>query len=426
MKLLLSGDLHIGRTSSRVPEMVPRESLRTAYTWQRLVDLAVREKVDLVCLSGDVADEANRFYEAIGPLQSGVERLAEASIRTVVVAGNHDHDVLSRLARQLPDEHFTLLGEGGKWERLLLEDDEGHTALHIDGWSFARAAVHEDPVTSYDLPDPAGIPTLGLLHGDLDDPSSRYAPLDAARLQAVAVGGWLLGHIHAPRLTGQAGAPWLLYPGSPQALDPGEPGAHGVWITEVRDGSLATPQLRPLSTVRYETTTIRLDDVETEVALDSAVIDGVRAAAEDFIEESETLNCLSLRLQLVGRTPIASLVDEALRRMTEDLALTSHGVAIAVEKVDNQTLPAIDLQAHADSQAPPGALAHLLLELESGEPSPQTRELVRRTREAIRQVDGHRDFAQLGRADDVDEQHAQAILVQQARRLLTQLVSQDT
>ncbi len=426
MKLLLSGDLHIGRTSSRVPEIVPRESLRTASAWQRIVDLAVREKVDMVCLSGDVVDEANRFYEALGPLQSGVERLAKTGTRIVAVAGNHDHEVLSRLARQLPREHFALLGEGGRWERLTVEDDTGRTTLQLDGWSFPRAAVLEDPSVSYDLPDPAGVPTLGLLHGELHVPTSRYAPLDTARLRAIGVCGWLLGHIHAPWLSEQPGTPWLLYPGSPHALDPGEPDAHGVWLTEIRDGSLTTPHLQPLSTVRYQTETITLDGVETIDALDSAVIEGIRSAAEGWIEESETLSCLSLRLQLTGRTAVADEVDQAAHRLVADLDLRPHGVTVVVEKVDNQVLPAIDLEAHVDSQAPPGPLARLLIEIESGEPSSEVQALLGRTREALKHVESHRDFAQLDRSDEVDEQQAREVLNEQARQLLARLVSQDT
>ena len=256
-RLVLSGDLHIGRSSSRAPDGVRRDDLRAAAAWSRIVDLAVREQADLVCLSGDIADETNRFFEAIGPMEQGVRRLADAEILTVAVAGNHDHDVLVRLADQLPQDHFTLLGRGGVWERLTIEK-AGQPALHIDGWSFPRAQAHNSPLDSYGLDRDPAVPILGLVHGDLNVAVTPYGSLDLARLQDLAPAGWLLGHIHAHDLVAETNRPWVLYPGSPQALDPGETGAHGPWVVEVTGGALGviygTTASYPGSFKRFEIT----------------------------------------------------------------------------------------------------------------------------------------------------------------------------
>ena len=61
-RLLLTGDLHIGRSSSRVPAGVSADALRAATAWERIVQLAISESVNAVLLSGDIADEQNKFW----------------------------------------------------------------------------------------------------------------------------------------------------------------------------------------------------------------------------------------------------------------------------------------------------------------------------------------------------------------------------
>src|SRR5690606_34254660 len=134
MKLLCTGDLHLGRRSSRLPSHLDGRTHSCAGCWDQVVALALEESVDVVALSGDLVDRDNRFYEAVGPLESGLRRLADAGIEIVAVAGNHDHDVLPRLVDALGPEAFRLLGRGGVWERATVR--RGGRVLHIDGWSF--------------------------------------------------------------------------------------------------------------------------------------------------------------------------------------------------------------------------------------------------------------------------------------------------
>ncbi|MCC5829509.1 MAG: DNA repair exonuclease, partial [Phycisphaeraceae bacterium] len=266
MKLLLAGDIHIGRASTRLPDGTDRESLRAGAAWERLVKLAIELRVDVVCLSGDIADQDNKFWEAIGPLEAGIGRLSEAGIWTVAVSGNHDFDVLPRLADGLSEQartRFLLPGRGGVWERVTIRDGHGRAVLHVDGWCFAQERVRESPLKDYVFDPPGdGVPVLGIVHGDLGVSESVYAPLSLSDLMRAGPSGWLLGHIHSPRLergAGAAGSCWVLYPGSLQALDPGETGGHGPWLLEVEHGRLGEPRALQLSSVWYETVEVAAD-----------------------------------------------------------------------------------------------------------------------------------------------------------------------
>ncbi len=367
MKILCCGDVHIGRRSARLPDHVDGREASSAACWMRIVELAVAERVDVVALSGDVVDQANRYYEATGPLEAGLRRLADADIVTIAVAGNHDHDVFPRLADELGGKRFHLLGRDGRWERVTLR--RGGAALHVVGWSFPAARVRESPMATFGLrPTGDDVPVLGLLHADLDQPGSDYAPVTLAELRAAPVDFWLLGHIHAPRLREEPGAAPVLYPGSPQALDPGEPGGHGVWIVEVGPGRSFSARMVPLSTVRYDAVEVDVDGVAEPEELDRRVTAALRAHFADVAAGDDALRYLCCRLRVVGRTPLHRSIASRLEALRADLELSAGPVTGFVDRVEVDTRPARELAELARGDDPVGLLARLLIELASGAP----------------------------------------------------------
>jgi DNA repair exonuclease SbcCD nuclease subunit len=424
MKLLLSGDLHIGRSSTRMPASVPREELRAANAWNRIVDLAIEEGVAAVCLSGDIIDQDNKFWEAVGSVEQGISRLANANIRTFVVAGNHDHDVLTRLANQLPGEHFTLLGRGGIWERVTF-DRGAEGRLYIDGWSFPASRMHTSPLDGYNLPADHAVPTLGMVHGDLDVLNTPYARLDLRRLQSLPPAGWLLGHVHASKLIHADGAPWVLYPGSPQALDPGETGIHGPWMVNVASGALGLPEQRPLSNVCYSCCQIDLSGTANETDVEGAVLNGIRDEIQRIVSTlGSPPAAISLRLRLIGSTPAASVVRPMAQQVVEDLSMSIADATVCIDTIDVETVPAVDLVEHAKSKSATGVLARLLLELDGSELSSDIAELLRHVKSSLEELERSKDFLALDRRE-IDDQRAREYLRSGARALLTERVSQS-
>ncbi|MCK5035747.1 MAG: DNA repair exonuclease [Candidatus Sabulitectum sp.] len=417
MRLILTGDLHLGRSSSRIPDTVGKENLRAGSAWNRIVDLAIKQDADIVCLSGDIADQTNKFWEAIGPLKFGIQRLTEYGIRTVAVAGNHDFDVLPELADQLPSDHFTLLGREGRWERTTIELKNGE-ALNIDGWSFPSAKVSVSPLNSYDLESDPHVPTLGMVHGDLFKSNSPYAPLQLNRLQSSGPTGWLLGHIHAPELI--SGESWVLYPGSPQAFDPGERGPHGPWVVDLKNGSFSLPVQHPISTVRYLQSSIDLSSVNDRSELHSTILQKILAEEEDIhLKADPFLVHTSLRLKLHGHTSVSRFVNETARQLVADLDLPS----ITVDKIVNLTLPAISLEEYAGTDSAAGAVAKLLLQLENNDISEPVSELIRSTTEKLSRQNRSENYG-VSVAQEASDEMTIEYLISSGKALLTQLVSQ--
>jgi exonuclease SbcD len=369
IKILCAGDLHLGRCSSRLPEGVDGRAHSAAAAWNALIDHAIRERVHLVALSGDLVDRANRYFEAFGPLERGIRRLAEARIHVAAVAGNHDFDVLPKLAPSL-GKTFHLLGGGGRWQVATVPQRDGKPALHIVGWSFpedGNGLVPTSPMAGFPALPNDGVPVLGLLHADLDQPKSPYAPVRSDELRATPVSFWLLGHVHVPRLHRQPGEPPLLYPGSPQALDPGESGAHGAWMLELAPGRLPSARQVPLSTVRYDVVAVDVTDAADPDAVDRRVAEAVRAHTQRVVEEGcGPLRHLSCRVRVTGRTRLHHTLEPRLRELLPQLEPEHGDVRARVERIDVVTWPAADLQALAATPDAPGVLARLVLGLDGG------------------------------------------------------------
>lgn len=428
IKVMVAGDVHIGRVSSRVSNADSAE-VSARRVWDRLVDVAVEEAVDLLCLTGDIADESNRFWEAIGPLERGLNRLKQHGVVTLGVSGNHDYDVLPRLADQLDAAAFRLLGRDGTWKRFTLRKD-GEALLHIDGWSFPRERVRSSPVDSYNVSEDATAPTLVMVHGDLDVPDSPYAPLPRQQMLAKPVAGWLLGHIHAPMVAQPDGQPFIVYPGSPQALDPGETGVHGVCIVEFEHGRCAGIRALPISTVRYDSLRIDISGVSELSELTTRVRTEIEAFAERAAKEgADRLRHLVLRLTLSGQTALAGELKTEADQIRDDFELTAAGVACGVDRVTLRVLPVVDLEGLSRASTPPGMLAALLIELRDGKPLDQltdrSQRLTAHVKAATAAQRGAPIFDGIGDGDALDDGVVREAVGQQAEALLIELLQQQ-
>ena len=370
MRLLCTGDVHLGRNPTRIPpDRVPdQRPFSTRAIWERIVALAIEERVDALLISGDLVDHDNRFFEAIGPIESGVQRLAAAGIPVFAVAGNHDYDVLPALADRLENK-LRLLGRHQRWERHTWRDADGRALLHIDGWSFGNEHVELDPIAAYALPAVSDAPVVGLLHTDLDQRGSRYAPTSTSSLYNQPVAAWLIGHIHAPALKSRAGAPPVLYPGSPAPLDPGEPGAHGVWFLDLEPNRPAEFSFRPLSPLRYEPIEVDLTGAANERDASTRVYDQIEGRLHTLERSGEAPanGYLLCRIHLTGRTALPRGFQAEIKQ-----SLDQTMGRWSIESLIDRTRPVVSLDDLSLESSPAGALARLILQIGDDESSSAT------------------------------------------------------
>ncbi len=424
LRILVCADVHIGRRSGGLPAELAEE-LTPAAAWERTVAYAISARVAALVVCGDLADETNAYYEALAPLERAAAALALAGIPFIAVAGNHDWDVLGRLADSAPAAGLTVLGRGGHWQHLDLAGTGGGR-VRLFGWSFPQRTVAESPLPDFPLGDiEPGTVNLGFLHADLNASGGGYCPVSRAALLAVPLDGWVLGHVHQPTpVAAVAGRPWVLYPGSLQGLDagPGERGRHGPWVLEVGpDGVRAWPL--PLATVRYEECSVVLDGTRSTGELQVLLTQTLRRHVAAIRQDDPALRCAVVRLCLGGRTTIArQTIEEQLRELQQVNDL-GDGVRVALAGWSVRTLPPIDVEALRRTPTPLGAALRLWLELSGQTP------LEAGTNAALaglqEQLAEHaaRGYASLGPARP-DLAYCREVMTAQTERLLEALYSQ--
>jgi DNA repair protein SbcD/Mre11 len=367
IKIMVTGDLHLGRSSGGVPGGL--EEISTRETWKRIVERCIARKADILLLTGDIVDRDNRYFEAIGPLQSGFARLREAGIRVYMVAGNHDFDVLQQIAGSGDYDNVRLLGKGGEWELARFEKDG--EIIQVAGWSFPMQYVYENPLLSFDriTPDQNYL-LIGLLHCDLAAGETRYGPVGEAELLANGADVWALGHIHKPWIINREG-PLAFYPGSPHALSAKETGERGAILLTIEGRDVSFEQI-PLSPVRYEAIPVDITGCSGEACVRSRITSKIYDDGLEISRRQQDLAWIVYDIVLTGVHKSPREVALWASSGREDyMHETGQGTKIIIRSIESIIgPPAESLEKLATETSPAGKLAETLLALEEGRSTP--------------------------------------------------------
>jgi len=423
LKIIAAADLHLGRTSSAVPDDAHEKS--TIFTLKRIVNYAIAQKANMVTFSGDIIDRDNRYYEAIGPLQAEFDRLKKENISVYMVAGNHDHDVLSQIIQKEKYTHVHLLGRNGKWEAT------NHNAdVQFIGWSFPKMHVREDPMQSFDSSalDPGKV-TIGLLHTEVDTPESNYAPVTSNALANTPVSIWILGHIHKHDKL-QEQKPCIVYPGSPHALSAAEPGIHGPLLIEIADNKDISVTQIPMSPARYEIIHIAIEQEAEEDTVRELISSTLHTSSLDLIEQLDEVAYLVYDIIIEGEhahpdwigkwaTPVISDYEQSMETKT----------IVSVRKIHNEVQPAVEnLEELAQQPSPAGKIAETMLAIQNNTSNPFLEELVREWKKKCHIINHAKTYQPLLQPDQIieeTEQEARHHILQECKKLLGSLLAQQ-
>lgn len=351
IRILVTGDLHIGRISTRCGAADGLDvSVRGA--WKRIVQAARRHQVQAVAITGDLVDSDKALYEALGAMESGLQELQDGNIPVVLVAGNHDAELVPRLKRSFPD--LQVLGSGQEWTHWDLLLDDGRSVRFL-GWSQPAKPGRYQPLQSFPpLTSRHAAFNVALVHADYQSGSGDYAVAPLYELQQHSeLDLWLLGHLHAPEWL--PGRPAVLNPGSPQALDPGERGEHAAWLVSLGESITCEPVAE--STVLYEVIDVDLTEARPELEV----------ALRDRLPRQPSCR-RSWRVRLSGRVDhIDTIRQDAGKLINNQPWLEPYNVFF--DDIDVSQLGLNwDLYQMAQRKDPIGRLAELLLAFDAHQP----------------------------------------------------------
>lgn len=245
-KFIHCADLHLGRRFSGISKTdgdLGRRLADSAFgSFDRIVDLALSEKADLMVISGDVFDEENETVSTRFRFSKSLERLG---IPCFIALGNHDFKRSWEESIPYPDNVHVFQPAP---ERILM--DIRGSPVEILGRSFPSKHTSENLAVSLD--GSPGVFSVAVVHCSLETASkdSDYAPCGLSDLLNRDVEYWALGHIH--KRSEEHRFPHVVYPGNIQGMDPSESGEKGAYVVTVSNGKVARTDFVPTQGILWQ------------------------------------------------------------------------------------------------------------------------------------------------------------------------------
>lgn len=265
MRFLHTGDLHIGKYVHDFSMLEDQ-----AHILNQILEIAVRERVDVLLLAGDIYDRALPMAEAVSILDDFLTRVLAEHIRIIMISGNHDSPERVEFAgRILKKQGLYITGTYDQdRNKVTLQDEYGEvTFLCMPFCKPGVLGAHSCQEAMAGLLSEAQIDRTGrnvlLTHYFVTDGGSQPALSDSETM--IHVGGLdnveaslfedfdyvALGHIHRPQ---QIGDRPVYYAGSPlkysfsEALH--DKSVNIVTLNEKGDMTVTKEKLTPLREMR--------------------------------------------------------------------------------------------------------------------------------------------------------------------------------
>lgn len=338
-KFVHAADLHLDSPFRGLSAHGPLQAKLQEATFEaleRIVRLAIEEKVLFVALAGDLFDERDRSVRARLRLRDAVLKLHDAGIQTFIVHGNHDPLSGDSQALSFPSS-VKVFGEA--WEEVVVRRGE-EVVCRVQGCSYPRERVTEDLSRHYRRQGPEF--TVGVLHCNLggDGAHANYAPCTVEDLSRRELDYWALGHVHTRAEYRLSSGGIAVYPGNPQGRHVNETGPRGCVLVEV-DGRQCKTRFVPVDVARWHKLDVDVEGVLT--------LDGLEVKVEEVLDGACEDGHLAhaVRLQLGGRGPMHRELSSplALEQMEERLreTLAKRSPPVLLEMLVDRTRPELDM-----------------------------------------------------------------------------------
>lgn len=320
VRFIHTGDLHLGLQFKGVSfskEKAEERRLELWETFERIVQKSIDDDVDFLFLAGDLFEEQ---YFTLGDIERLRDTLAKGeNIEVIITAGNHD--TLNRKSlynmidwpenihifqaenlskKEFPDKNTVVYGyswDKGEDNRKILEDFKG---------------IKE------------GKNNILILHGDVLSRDSQYLPLDKNYMENLGFDYIGLGHIHKPTIFSDK----MAYSGSPEPLDFGETGEHGIILGSI-EGNKTQIEFLPFSKRMFLNKTVKINETMGYV---------------DIIDELREVHSVDELQRNLYRVKLEGLVNRDLELDLKDIEKSLENDFYYMELIDN-TIVDYDLES---------------------------------------------------------------------------------
>lgn len=340
VKILHCADLHIGAQESFLGEKSLSRRLETLLTFERIIESARENAVDIILIAGDLLD-SNKIE------QSFIERIINAiasikNIKVVYACGNHDpqgRDFPFK-KHKLPENLYILPTEDS-----FLEFKDLNTRVY--GKSFSE--VYLKGTSEFSIKPKNYFINLMCIHGELRaDLGSYYNSITDTFLRNSGMDYVALGHVHKRTEIGKIGNTFCAYCGCSEGQGFDELGDKGVYLGTVAKGEVNL-EFKSVCRRMHITEDINIEGIPSSPEIAEAILNYLQEKYGDNF--SENLYKIILTGSLDKNTEI---------NITEILERLENKVYFA--KIKDKTEPAINLNELANENSLKGIFVKKMIE----------------------------------------------------------------
>ncbi|HVA88128.1 MAG TPA: DNA repair exonuclease [Candidatus Saccharimonadales bacterium] len=329
LRLLHTADVHLGARHSDLGEQATAQRERQFLAFQRSIELALAEHIDLFLIAGDLFDSNTQPRRSVERVAAELRRLAQAAIRTVIIPGTHDaydrssiyraHDLVAMAGLPATTDLVTILTP--EQPDVVLRPIDAVVYSRV----FATRRAPRSPLAEFDVSkDDRATWRIGMIHGAVSIPGRTDGDdvvITTAEIAASGLDYLALGHWHSAQVA-RAGKIDYAYSGAPEpvAVDQDRAGKVLLVTCNVVGGrKTVTVEERTVGRTRFE----KVDLDARDVANQPALIDGLRARADpDLVLDVRLTGLRADELDLDGTEIETALAPSFLKMRFRDLAVT--------------------------------------------------------------------------------------------------------
>ncbi|MDM7998894.1 MAG: DNA repair exonuclease [Dehalococcoidia bacterium] len=302
IRILHTADVHIGREFPALRDKGPEYRRRLLATFERIIDLAILQDVQLLLIAGDLFDSNAVMGSPVRAVLASFEKLHKAGIRVCLLPGMNDPYTEDSIYRfmHLPAN-----------VTVLTPQEPSHTYADLDTTVYGRACQSELSGTS--AFEGLRLRTssrfhIGLAHcllrsDGVNDKVTMF--IDSREIAASRLDYLALGHWHTFRDCSEA-ATKAFYCGSPEPLDMNQKGTGSVALVTIHDKKRVDVQQIGIGSHLFDEMTVNLD-----------LFGSVEEIARMISAEADPNLILQVTLQGTHRTGHAIEIQELEKELQE-------------------------------------------------------------------------------------------------------------
>ena len=320
-----TADLHLDspfKGISEINERVGSELAQATFkAFDNIIQCCIDKQVDFFLISGDIYDSVDKSLIAQLRFLEGLKRLSANGIAAYITFGNHDPINGWSASLDWPENVHIFKG---KSVETFIASREDVPIAQISGISYDKRDIKTNLVKLFpDKSELKDLFTIGMLHCNVGSNVEHepYAPCTLEDLIDKQYNYWALGHIHRRSILNPSN-PLIIYPGSPQGLNPKEIEPRGCYFVSVDQSGKASYEFVEVDSVRWFIDDLPINTLNTDQDLITLLNDSI----EKVRQKAEGRSAL-YRIRLSGRGPLYESIKRqgCLEDLQADLRVHEEG-----------------------------------------------------------------------------------------------------